>query len=258
MGFYVKIIDMSDKENLHAGHRERMIGKFLNNPDALLDHELLEVLLFFAIPRKDTNPIAHKLLNMFGNFTALINATPAQLQKVDGIGKRVAAELTVIFNIIKRLRAENKVQPILYNVEDVYSVIGKDLEEVQSETFFMLMLNSRYKLLAKVTFSNYEIDRVKAEIPDIVNAIEMHKPTYAIIVHNHPSGKVEPSELDDHATVKINLICELHGVNLIDHIIFAGKENYSYKYTDRINDLKGKTRLNNVFSSIIKENKQYE
>ncbi len=253
MFFYVKIIGMSDRENLHAGHRERMIDKVLNNPDGLYDYELLEVLLFFALPRKNTNPIAHKLLKVFGDLDTLIHATPAQLQKVEGVGKRVAAELTVFFSIIHRLRNRNKEQPVLNNSERVYKTVERDLKDKDGETFLMLMLDGKFTLLAKILFSDNNISKVKAQVPEIVDAIDIHKPAFAIIVHNHPGGDSSPSEFDDLATIKVNFLCELHGVNLIDHMIISKNGNYSYRNSNRLQEVKDKARMNDVLSTIIKE-----
>lgn len=244
---------MSDRENLHAGHRDRMIDKILKNPDGLLDHELLEVLLFFAVPRKDTNPLAHKLLKVFGDLETLINATPEQLQKVDGVGKRVAAELTVFFNIIKRLRYKNKEKLVITNSESVYKIVESDLKGKGEETFLLLLLDGRFNLLAKTLFSDNKVSKVKATIPEIIDAINVHKPTFAIIVHNHPSGDATPSEFDDYATVKINFICELHGINLIDHMIISKNGNYSYRNSNKLQEIKDKARIYDVFSTIIKE-----
>ena len=98
-------------------------------------------------------------------------------------------------------------------------------------------------------FSNDEVHSVKAEIPDLVKAINIHKPTYAIIAHNHPSGNVLPSAQDDFTTKKLNVIFDLHDVNLFDHIIVGGDKAYSYSQDKKIDDIKRAT-LNKLFEGL--------
>lgn len=246
---------MSEKENVHAGHRERTIQKLLNNPSIFSDHELLEVLLFYVIPRKDTNALAHKILSMFGDFETLLSATPASLMKVKGVGKKVAAELVVIFQILKRLNEKKPQNLILNNKEKVDAYLIEEFADKINETFVMLMLDRKLRLKGKVRFTDQEKFSVKADIPEVVSAIEMYEPVFAIIAHNHPGGEVTPSEEDDFSTMKINLLCELHGVDLVDHVIVSGKNTFSYRHVDKMQSLKDSARLNKLFSKVIKENK---
>ena len=99
---------METDKNLHAGHRERAVKKFLTNPDSFSDHELLEVLLFYALPRRDTNALAHRIIKYFGSLEKVFSAPLESLKAVDGVGDRVATELLVIGTMYKRLRAEKQ------------------------------------------------------------------------------------------------------------------------------------------------------
>jgi DNA repair protein RadC len=113
----------------------------------------------------------------------------------------------------------------------------------------ILFLNKKYKLIANVEFSNNAISSVSAEIPELVKVINIHKPSYAIIAHNHPSGNVLPSAQDDFTTKKLNVIFDLHDVNLFDHIIVSGNKAYSYNQEKRIEETK-KATLNKLFEEI--------
>ena len=93
----------ASEENLHANHRSRMIGRFLKSPDSLNDHEILEILLYFTVKRKDTNPLAHKILSYFKDLSAVFEADADTLKKIDGVGDKIAAELLTISQVIKRV-----------------------------------------------------------------------------------------------------------------------------------------------------------
>ena len=93
---------MDKVENCHSGHRERMAEKFIIAPNAMLDHEVLEMLLFYVIPRKDTNKLAHRLIRVFGSLQNVLDRTPKELMMVDGVGKRTAVFLSLINTVAKR------------------------------------------------------------------------------------------------------------------------------------------------------------
>ena len=247
---------MKGSENIHAGHRERMISRLLKSPSSFSDHELLEVLLYFAVPRKDTNELAHRLLNAFGGLAGLVNATEDQLVTIAGVGKRIAADIIVVSQIAKRLYRECE-QGKLYirNEQDFLSVIEPSLQGKGHETFIMVMLDSDYAYLGKVLFSDTMQSNVSADIPEILTAITINKPTFVAIAHNHPSGVVEPSEQDDIATMQVCLLCEIHGVCLVEHVILGRNKNYSYRLDGRLQELTKTARLNDIFNK-MKETKQ--
>ena len=120
----------------------------------------------------------------------------------------------------------------------------------ENEKFIMLFLDTKFRLLAKVEFTDNQRDKVSAEIPEVVSAINIYKPTYAIMAHNHTSGCALPSNEDHFATKKMNLICELHDVNLIDHIIISFDDSFSYKGEHLIDNIKRQSNLKNIFNGI--------
>ena len=243
---------MNDSENLHAGHRERMINKLLKNPSGFSDHELLEVLLYFSVPRKDTNQLAHRLLNTFGGWDGLLNATEDQLVTISGVGKRVAADILVTAQIAKRLSAHKKKKIYVRTPEAALPFIRPSLYGKFSETFVMLLLDENYAYKGKVVFCDDLLSNVYADIPEILTAITLNKPTFTVIAHNHTSGNLKPSEQDDVATMQISVLCEIHGVNLVEHIIVGNDGYYSYKLDGRIQYIKESARLNNIFEKMTK------
>ena len=241
---------MSVDNNLHKGHRERTIKKFLQSADSFPEHEVLEVLLFFALPRIDTNPLAHRLIQMFGSLDGVFNATAEQLLSVDGVGEKVATQILLVSQVIKRIKNNAKeTEHYLINFAKAKEYLVSLFQGLNHEKFVILLLSKKYKLLANLEFSNDAVHSVSAEIPDLVKAINIHKPAFAIIAHNHPSGNITPSEQDDFTTKKLNVILDLHDVNLFDHVIVSGERAYSYNQERRIDEIK-KATLNKLFNKI--------
>lgn len=241
---------MSTKDNLHAGHRVRAIEGFIKNADGLADHQVLEILLFFAIPRKDTNPLAHRLLKIFGSLQGVFSATPEQLLAVEGVGKKIASYIFATAEVLKRIEVKKQKDISFSSPHQTKAFLLELFSGLSHEKFMMIFLDSKFRLLAKVEFTDSEKSKVTAEIPEVVSAINIYNPVYAIMAHNHTSGSVLPSKEDNFATKKINVICELHNVNLIDHIIVCGKDTFSYKGENLIDEIKQQCNLKSIFNGI--------
>ena len=240
---------MSNGDNLHAGHRERIIEKFLNNPNAFSEHELLEMLLFYSIPRKNTNDIAHKILRAFGSLDNVFNASPKELKAVDGVGDK-SATLIVLFSVImKEVASKSKPKRQMVSFNGIKSVLIEKLKGLKDEKFLLFLLDKNYNEKAVIEFDDNKANSVSADITEIANAIALHKPTLAIIAHNHPSGSPLPSEQDDQTTKQINLLCNLHSVELVDHIIVSDEKYYSYHHNYRLSEIKRSADLNKILRS---------
>ncbi len=240
---------MNNGEDLHAGHRERIYNKFVNNADAFADHELLELMLFYFIPRKNTNDIAHRLLRAFGTIDKVFSATTAELMAVDGVGEKTACAIALNGRFLKVLKEKENKKPIMYSAGSVKAVLFKEFNNEPFETFKLYLLNRRYKLITVIEFCDKERDKVSADIPEIANAFALHKPSFAIIAHNHPSGNSEPSQMDDITTKKINLLCSAHGVRLADHfIVSTDEEIYSYNSSGRLDKIRKVADLNYILN----------
>lgn len=244
---------MEQRENVHAGHRERMFKKLSTHPEFFLEHEVLEVLLYYAQPRKDTNPLAHALIHRFGSLERVLGATKEELELVDGVGEKVSNLILAVGQAlklatkngkkVKRLEAFGKVKE---EVENIFC--GKALE-----SFVVLFLDKNHIKISMLEFTDENKFEVSADIPELSKAIAVYKPCYAIVAHNHPSGVANPSAEDDLATKKINLLCEIHGVTLLDHVIYAGGECYSYHKMRRMEFIKYEADINKLMS-LLKEN----
>ncbi len=241
---------MSAKDNVHAGHRERAVEGFIKNADGINDHQILEVLLFFALPRIDTNPLAHRLLNAFGDLKGVFSATAEQLMTVKGVGKKVATLISVIAELFKRIEDKKQKEILFSNPYQTKEFLCNLFDGLSHEKFIMIFLDAKFKMFTKIEFTDNAKTKVSAEMPELVKAINVYKPSYAIMAHNHTSGSVLPSKEDHLATKKINIICELNNINLIDHIIICGKQSFSYKAENLIDDIKKQCNLENIFNGI--------
>lgn len=230
-------------ENLHKDHRKRLRDKFIADADSLTEHEVLELLLFYALPRVNTNNIAHRLINEFGSVAEVIAAPPKLLESVEGVGKNAAVFLSTIGLLMKKYYS-----PLTREPEEMFSFAAykKPLTDLfatfDKEVFIMIFLDENHKVKARKTITGHQKDKVKLDMRDITEAIVSYKPTYVIIAHNHLSGDPHPSEADDNATSKINMICSLNGAELVDHLIFSDDKTYSYRFESRLDLIKERAK----------------
>ena len=216
--------------NLHEGHRSRMIKRLLNDADNLSDHELLEVLLYPVIPRKDVNPLAHKLILVFGSLKNVFYADEKQLLSVTGVGDKTAAAILTAGAIFKRAFSLNLDSGLKRweSFDATKNDVIKMFEGLLEERFVILLLDKNFMLLNKMVFEGSNDYSVSVDFKDVTAAIALAKPRYAVIAHNHTSGNVFPSLNDDVSTARLNNLCEIHGVELVEHVIVANNQAFSY------------------------------
>ena len=235
------------QEGLHDGHRGRLIEKFVEFPDSFSDHELLEIFLFSVVPRKDTNLLAHRLLKAFGNLKKVFSATADQLMTVNGVGKAVAAHI-VLHGILMRKTVldAGEGDKSFSSLDKIKSDVISMFDGVKNEKFYFLLLNDAFERVFNLEYFGKTEDAVFANTAEIARAMSVHKAKYARMMHNHPSGNAEPSDADDIATGKFCIVCEVHGINLIDHVIVAGKDVYSYFREKRLDYIKERIKSDKI------------
>ncbi len=241
-----------DGKDLHAGHRERVLNKFAENPNGLPEHELLEILLFPLLPRRDVNPLAHTLIRTFGDLAGVLNASYDELTSVKGVGKSTAAHLVAIGKIYEVVRLkETKKKKTNFSS---FASCKKDLLDYFSglteERFVAFFLNEKYGKIAALEYGDNYKDKVTGDLSEIAKGIALHRPAYLFIAHNHPSGMAIPSDDDDFATKKINALCSLHGVSLIDHVIVAKGDAYSYSVEGRMEYIRECSDMDKIMRNI--------
>jgi DNA repair protein RadC len=213
------------------GHRARMRTKLLNaGPEALLDHELLEMLLFLALPRRDTKPIARALLARFGSFAAAISASVPELRTVPDLGDAGAAALKTVQAAALRLaRAELLDRPAIDNGERLIAYLTAALAREPVEQFRVLFLDIRNRLIADEAQARGTVDHTPAYPREIVKrALELGA-TALLLVHNHPSGDPTPSRADIETTKRIQDAATALGIVLHDHIIIGRGRHMSFR-----------------------------
>jgi DNA repair protein RadC len=213
------------------GHRERMRTRLLKaGPEALADHEMLEMVLFLALPRRDTKPLARALLARFRSFAAAIAAPVPDLLAVDGIGEAGAAALKTVQAAALRLaRAEMTDLPILSNWAKLIAYLTATLAHAPVEQARVLFLDARNRLLADEAQGHGTVNHTPLYPREVVKrALELHA-TALVLAHNHPSGDPTPSREDIVTTRDIKTAAEALGIALHDHVIVARARWLSFR-----------------------------
>jgi DNA repair protein RadC len=213
------------------GHRARMRARLLTaGPDALADHEMLEMVLFLALPRKDTKPVARLLLDRFGSFAAAISAVPAELLAVEGVGEAGAAALKLVQGAsLRLLRDAVREQPVLKEWSRLIDYLIGALAHERVEQARVLFLDSKNRLLADEIQGRGTINQTMVYPREIVRrALELNA-TAIILVHNHPSGDPTASREDMAMTKAVQRAASALGIGFHDHIIVAGTRWVSFQ-----------------------------
>lgn len=211
---------MAEKENIHKGHRQRMMKKFLEHGiDCFEDHEVLEILLYSAYTRRNTNDIAHELIKRFGSLKGVLSAEFNDLCEVDNVGPNAAAMLRFFKAFAMRHSHEDYSGIVLNKSEEVcrfcHDLIGKATVEVVHALF----LDDAFALISEAQISRGVTHTVDLELKTIVKKAIEHKCNNIIIMHNHPDGLLAPSRADVTTTRRTAVALSNIGLNLVDHII---------------------------------------
>ena len=224
--------------NLHEGHRQRLKERFIKNGLAdFEDHNILELLLFYAVPRNDTNELGHRLLKTFGSISNVFDAPIEALCKVEGIGVHTATLIKLIpqiCNIYNIDKAENiKIinTPADAGAYFIPRFMGKMEEEVH-----VLLLDDKKKLIQSEMISKGTISAAALSIRKIVDAVLRNNATGVVIAHNHPAGVAIPSTQDIAVTRKIYIALKSMDIKLLDHIIVAGDDFVSMQESGNFAD----------------------
>lgn len=233
----------------HAGHRQRLYER-LNADGFLHDHELLEMLLFNAFPRKNTNPIAHALLDAFGSLKGVLEADVNQLKSVDGVGDSVANYLKVVGSVASAAYSSDSADILLRNYGEFKAFTAQRLKNCTEEILeiYFCEKNGRVKHIFSRTDNDAHGVTVSRE--EIGALLAAQKPYGILLAHNHLSGSPQPSEKDDRFTAEVQILCSLNNIALYDHCIYSADGGiYSYFNAGRIDKIKRKYNLANILKS---------
>jgi DNA repair protein RadC len=212
----------------YLGHRERLRNRFREGGEtALADYEILELLLFRLIPRRDTKPIAKALLARFQTLAGVLGAPPALLQEVKGVGETVAVDLKLIANVAQRmLKSELREKQVLSSWSSVIDYCHAAMAYETTEQFRILFLDKRNVLIADEIQGRGTVDHTPVYPREVVKRALELSATAIILVHNHPSGDPTPSRADIDMTRTIVETAKPLGITVHDHIII-GKDGHA-------------------------------
>lgn len=208
------------------GHRQRLRRRFRKEG---LDHfdevNVLELLLFYGKPRVDTKLLARELLNRFGSLSKVLEATPAELETVDGVGENTATLLSLVTQLGRYYLVNHSENPKILNTTEKYGrFLVDNFHGRREESVFLLCMDAKCKMLACQMVGQGSVSSANVPIRKIVEIALSSNATTVILAHNHPSGMAIPSEEDKEATERLAMALSAMDIALADHVIVADKE----------------------------------
>lgn len=213
---------MRNKMGIHDGHRQRLRNRMEEQGlDGFADHEILELLLTFALPRIDTNALAHGLIDEFGSFAGVLDAPEEELMRVKGIGENAACLLHMMPQLCRKYLEENEKRAILDSSEKsgrylLPRYVGRTVECV-----FLICLDSKCRVLSSTLLHTGSVNSAEVSTRRIVQTALKYNAGGVILSHNHPGGMALPSQEDLETTRRVAKALEGVGISLLDHIIVA-------------------------------------
>lgn len=214
-----------------ADHRRRLRQRFREGGAAAVpDYELLELVLFRAIPRQDVKPLARRLLEVFGDFNRVISAPEARLMEIKGVGEAVVTELKIVEAAAQRLaRARMIDRPVLSSWDALLDYCHATMAHRSTEQFRVLFLDRKNRLIADEEQARGTVDHVPVYPREVMKRALELEASALILVHNHPSGDPTPSRADIDMTHRIALAAETLGVTLHDHLVIGASAEVSFR-----------------------------
>jgi len=220
----------NEEANPHAGHRQRMRERFLREGlEGFEAHEALELLLYYAIPYKDTNPIAHRLIERFGSLAGVLEADYADLSRFPALGASSALLLKLIPQISQKYVHDRwKARPKLDDVETAAGYAGTLFVGKTYEEFHLICLDAQNRVNHAVKICDGTLNEAAVYPRLIVENALRHRANSVIFTHNHPGGSTRPSKADVEITRRLKKALEAISINVADHIVVAGPEYASF------------------------------
>lgn len=220
---------MSAQNNIHAGHRERLKERFLaEGLDNFNEINVLELLLFYCVQRKDTNPLAHRLLDRFGSVYDVVNASANELMQVQGVTKHIATCLS-LFSQLNRYYEVNRISnvKVLNTTYDCCKYLMPFFRGRKKETVFLLCLDAKCKVLCCKNMGEGSVNSANISVRNIAEVAMNCGASSVILAHNHPSGVAVPSDDDINTTMRIAKALSMMEIILADHVVVADDDAVS-------------------------------
>lgn len=218
--------DKPYKRNVHSGHRKRIRENFLKNGlDDTQEHNVLELALFYAIPRKDTNEIAHYLINQFGSFAGVLDAPIEALTEIDGIGTESAVFLKLLPELFKFYeKSKSKDTKGIFDSKTAIKYMSGYFVGARVEKFVVMFLDAKGRIITCSEIAQGSDTMVHVDFNTVLKKAVMLDAKGLVVAHNHPNGFAVPSKEDKVMTEKLSNLCKTLDIVLCEHIIFSGSE----------------------------------
>lgn len=216
---------------MHEGHRKRVKDRFLaEGLDAFEDHQVLELLLFYCIPRRDTNELAHRMIEKFGSLAGLFEAEPKDIRERCGVSENTAILVSLVPSLARRyFKARWGEKPKLDSSSKAGDYAISLFAGRAYEVFYVLCLDTQNRVNYAALVQEGTLTEAPVYPRLVVEAVLRHKASSVILAHNHPGGSLQPSRADIEVTGRISSALEPISVKVVDHIIVAGDRYFSFK-----------------------------
>ena len=214
----------------HSGHRDRLREEFLARPESFPDHKVLELLLFYALPRRDTNPIAHELIEQFGSLAGVLDADPETVARVRGMGANSAVLLQVVKELGRRYQTlRGGMEGIVSDTRTAAELLRPYFYGAKNELVYLLCMDGKGKLLSCPRIGEGSVNAAEVVPRKVVNAALRSNATMVVLAHNHVSGLALPSQEDRATTLYLRDLLAQVGVTLLDHMVFVDDDMVSMR-----------------------------
>ena len=229
---------------MHEEHRKRMRERFLQSGfDGFSDHEILECLLYYSIPRGDTNELAHRLMERFGSVRNVLEASPEELTEADGIGEHSAFLFKLTCETLRRYAKDTLLEaPTYKTLSSVSEYLCRKFVGCGTERVYLMLLNNRLSLIDCCLISEGTVNNSIVPIRKITEKTMFRKASVVVLAHNHPNGVAYPSQSDLEVTSEIANMMRVVGVSLLEHLIIADDRVYPILHSGAVGNTCGITK----------------
>ena len=201
--------------DIHGGHRQRLRARFLKGgPDDFAPHELLELVLCYAIPRGDVNPLAHRLIQRFGSLSGVLEASESELRSVDGVGDSTAC-------LLRLLPEKNRPAPVFDTVGKLVAYLRPLYVGLTTERVYLILLDNGMRMIDCISLGDGAVNCSAVTVRRIAELCLTNHAACAVLAHNHPKGMAIPSGADLEVTNRVDSALETVGVPLLEHLIIT-------------------------------------
>lgn len=214
-------------EQLHKGHRKRVKERFLKEGfESFAEHNILEMLLFYAVPQKDTNELAHLLIQRFGSLHHVVNASYEELVQVKGISENAATYLRMLSQFVHIYYSKDPqtAHPVLDSIEKLGEYFIRKFLSIAEERVYALYLDTSCRVLGCECVGQGGLNSAYFQTRTVVEQAFRYKAVNVVLSHNHPNASAEPSNSDVLTTNHLQKSLKLVGLELLDHIIVSHKQ----------------------------------